>query len=532
MLLNARVLRRSPRLPARILLGIQDITDILQFQTEARKAAERFKLLFERSPLPKWLIDLDTLRFIDVNEAAIEHYGYSRDEFLQMSMFDLLAPEARAKVKAALGQPPHRPPEKETLRHCKKSGELIDVEIRANQIELDGKRAWLASINDVTELRRAEKANRDADRRKDEFLAVLAHELRGPLAPLGYALEIAKRNPKDSESVRQMGDMMRRQLGLMTRLIDDLLDVSRISRGKLELRRQEVELRDVIGQAVELSRPMIDAAEQQLTVTLPPQPLYLLADVIRLTQVFANLLNNASKFCEPKGRIWLTAEHLDGAVVVSVKDSGIGIPPDMLGRIFDMFTQVDRSKERKRGGLGIGLTLARQLVELHGGSVEALSEGAGRGSEFVVRLPCLIEGLNPETNAPSTSSPITANSRRVLVVDDNVDAANSLAMLLQMSGYQTHVAHDGIEAVEAAQTFKPDVVLLDIGLPRLNGYGAARRIREQPWGKNMLLIALTGWGQERDQQESEQAGFDAHLVKPVDTDNLMKVLAQSRPPVP
>jgi CheY-like chemotaxis protein len=282
---------------------------------------------------------------------------------------------------------------------------------------------------------------------------------------------------------------------------------------------------------VESLCPAIESAKHDLTVKLPDQPLYVDGDRARLVQMFANLLSNACKYSEPGSQISLTAEQQGADVIVSVKDAGIGILPEMLPKIFDMFTQVDRSSERSQGGLGIGLTLVRQLAQMHGGSVTAFSEGPGRGSEFVVRLPVLIEMPKPQLREATASEPDSTTARRILVVDDNKDSADSLAMVLKMSGHDAHTAHDGLEAVEAAATFKPDVMLLDIGLPKLNGYEVARRIREQPWGKAIMLIALTGWGQNEDRRKSREAGFDAHLVKPVDHAALSKLLAELRPPV-
>ena len=324
---------------------------------------------------------------------------------------------------------------------------------------------------------------------------------------------------------------MDRQLGHMTRLVDDLLDVSRISRGRMELKRERVELASVVYQSVEACRPLAECAKHEVTVTLPPEPIYLHADPVRLAQVFGNLLNNACKYTEVGGRIGLTAELAGGGrqppeVVVKVKDSGIGIPPDQLDSIFGMFTQVDRTLERSQGGLGIGLTLAKRLVEMHGGSIQAFSEGIGQGSEFVVRLPILIDNRRrPQPSGPTGNEQPAPTARRVLVVDDNRDSAASLAMLLELAGNETYTAHDGLEAVQAAESFRPDVVLLDIGLPKLNGRDAARRIREQPWGTNMVLVALTGWGQDEDRRRSKEAGFDYHLVKPVNYADLNKLLA-------
>ncbi|MGH2626539.1 MAG: hybrid sensor histidine kinase/response regulator, partial [Anaerolineales bacterium] len=299
-------------------------------------------------------------------------------------------------------------------------------------------------------------------------------------------------------------------------------DVSRITQGKLELRKERVELASVIYQSVEVCRPLAEYAKHELNVSLPPEAIYLYADPVRLAQVFCNLLNNACKYTEPGGRIWLTAERRSNDLMVNVKDTGVGIPPDKLGSVFEMFTQIDRSLERSQGGLGIGLTLVKRLVQMHGGSVEAYSEGPGRGSEFVVRLPILIEKAKAKTPT-AEQTPMTAH--RILIVDDNRDAATSLATLLKLTGNETQTAHDGLEAVEAAAMFRPDVMLLDIGLPKLNGYDACRRIREQPWGRNMVLVALTGWGQDDDRRQSKDAGFDHHMVKPVDLDALMKLLA-------
>jgi signal transduction histidine kinase len=372
--------------------------------------------------------------------------------------------------------------------------------------------------------RDASEALRDADRRKDEFLAVLSHELRGPLAPLGNMLKVLRRADGEPELTRQAHATMERQLAHLVRLVDDLLDISRITRNKMELRKERVELAGILHQGLEACRPQAEEFRHDITVRLPPEPIYLNADPVRLGQVFQNLLHNACKYTEPAGRIRLTAERQEGDVVVTVQDSGLGIPPDKLASIFDMFTQVDGSRERAQGGLGIGLTLVKRLVEMHDGTVEARSEGPGRGSAFVVRLPVLTEGPKPAAHATAAARERAAVARRMLVVDDNPDSAESLSMLLQVSGHETATAHDGLEALAEAERFRPEVVLLDIGLPLLNGYDAARRIREQPWGKDMVLVALTGWGQEEDRRKSKEAGFDLHLVKPVDLDLLMERL--------
>ena len=367
---------------------------------------------------------------------------------------------------------------------------------------------------------------RENDRRKDEFLATLAHELRNPLAPIRNSLQVMRLAGADRAAMDGSRAMIERQVQQMVRLVDDLLDISRISRGKMELRRQRVDLATVIAGAVETSRPLIERMGHTLSVTLPPEPVHLHGDLTRLAQVFLNLLNNAAKYSEPGGQITLAAETRGVEVIVSVRDTGIGIPADMLPRIFDIFTQVDRSLERSQGGLGIGLTLVKRLTEMHGGDIVALSDGPGRGSEFVVRLPILPESAGQEAVPLATMSPALPG-RRILVVDDNRDSADSLTLILGMLGNEVRTAYDGVEAVESAAAFRPELVFLDIGLPRLNGYDAARRIRQQPGGATMTLVALTGWGQEDDRRRSREAGFDHHLVKPVDPLELERLLGEA-----
>jgi signal transduction histidine kinase len=372
--------------------------------------------------------------------------------------------------------------------------------------------------------RAAEEANRQADRRKDEFLATLAHELRNPLAPIGNALQLIQYAEGDASMLRQARDTMQRQFSQMVRLVDDLLDVSRVTRDKLELRKERAELQSVIFQAVETTRSLAEGAGQELRVELPQDPIWLEADPVRLSQVFNNLLNNACKFSEPGGKISIAAERQNGDVVVTVKDSGIGIASDKLGSIFEMFEQIDKSLERTRSGLGIGLTLVKRLIELHDGSIAARSEGLGRGSEFIVRLPLLQEESRPAPAAPASRGAAT-KSRRILVTDDNRDAANSLAMLLKLGGHQVDTAYDGIEAIQKAETYRPEVILLDIGLPGKNGYEVCRSIRQEPWGKDIRIVAVTGWGQEQDRRNTRDAGFDHHLVKPVTAGALNEALA-------
>jgi signal transduction histidine kinase len=372
--------------------------------------------------------------------------------------------------------------------------------------------------------RAAERELREADLRKNEFLATLSHELRNPLAPLRNTLEIMKRADAGSELLDQARATMERQLSSLVRLVDDLLDVSRITRNNLELRTQRVELASVIHHALETCRPLAEDFEHELIVELPPEPIYLDADPVRLAQVFSNLCHNACKYSERRGRVEVKAVRDGDEVVLSVKDQGLGIPAEQLERIFEMFAQVDSTLERSRGGLGIGLTLAKRLVEMHGGTITAHSEGRGRGSEFVVRLPILAAETVVAVAGSPTIDGAPASARRILVVDDNPDAAGSLAELLRMTGNETHVANDGLAAIEAADRLRPEVILLDIGLPKLNGYDVCRRIRAHLWGRQVAMVALTGWGQEEDRNRSREAGFDGHLVKPVDYRALMELL--------
>ena len=370
----------------------------------------------------------------------------------------------------------------------------------------------------------------DADRRKNEFLAMLAHELRNPLAPITNAVRaIQLRQPGDEHTVQVAADLLDRQVRQVSRLVNDLLDISRISRGNIELRRARIALGPVVDEAIETVRPLLTRMGHVLTTALPPEPLYVDGDAGRLSQVIGNLLGNAGKFTDKGGRLSIAVTREHHQAVIRVRDNGIGIAPEHLGRLFEMFVQVDTSLERSRDGLGIGLTLVKTLVELHGGAIEARSDGLGRGSEFIIRLAALPAEAEPHTADVSPAAAAASGARRVLVVDDSHDAAESLAMLLEFEGHETHQAHDGADAVTAAERVRPDVVLMDISLPILNGYEACRRIRAHSWGEAMVLVAITGWGQEDDREQSRNAGFDRHLVKPIDHDELLQIITASRP---
>jgi PAS domain S-box-containing protein len=379
---------------------------------------------------------------------------------------------------------------------------------------------FVAAITNITDRKRAEEGLREADRKKSEFIATLAHELRNPLAPISSGLRVMRTTGGNHEKTQQM---MERQVQHMVRLVDDLMDVSRISQGKLTLQKERIDLAAVLNSAVETSRPDIEKAGQQLSLQLPPQPIIVEADAVRLSQVFTNLLNNAAKYSDRHGLIRLAVKLQGSSAVVSVRDEGIGIAGDQLPHIFKMFSQVDRSIERSRGGLGIGLSLVSRLVDMHGGTIEAHSEGLGKGSEFIVKLP-ILAGASPAQPKPSRDYASMKSSLRVLVVDDNRDSADTLAMVLQLSGNETQVSYDGEQALRAYDTFRPDVMLLDIGMPTLSGHEICRRIRSKPCGKNVVMIAQTGWGQDEDRKMTHEAGFDHHMTKPVSTDTIMKIL--------
>jgi signal transduction histidine kinase/ActR/RegA family two-component response regulator len=415
-------------------------------------------------------------------------------------------------------------------------GEVGVAEMRVVDTEWEGEPALLASLRDISDRKRLEDELRQkvselalADQRKDEFLAMLAHELRNPLAPILNAVHIMRLRGDDRVLREKMRDVVEQQVRCMARLVDDLLDVSRITRGKIQLRFEPVSLSSLIHRSIETVRPHLSAKQQELRVTLPDEPARLWADPVRLEQVLNNLLNNAVKYTDKRGVIELVAERRGDEVEIRIKDNGIGIAPEMQEAIFGLFTQVDQSLARSQGGLGIGLTLARNLVHMHQGRLTARSAGLGRGSEFIVTLPVSKEALDLVPESPAVATRTVGNVRRVLVVDDNLASADSLGLIIRLWGHECRVTHSGPEAIDEADVFRPDVVLLDIGLPGLDGYEVARELRRRPHLGDLVLIAMTGYGREEDRRRAREAGFNEHLVKPLDLDALELLLAQPDP---
>jgi PAS domain S-box-containing protein len=473
-------------------------------------------------------------RILSWNRGATRIFGYEPHEVIGKPITVIIPPELHSEEQQILEKlrRGERIEHFDTVR-VTKDGRRIDVSLTVSPVRAaDGTVIGASKVaRDISDrklgeqrLQQSEEALRQADKRKDEFLALLAHELRNPLAPIRYALAANRKSGHTLEQRRHADEIIERQVSHMSRLLDDLLDISRITRGALELKRARTELTSIIGAAIETARPIIDAKRHTLALDLPEQPLQLDADAVRLAQVFSNLLINAAKYTEPGGRIQLRAGQDERSVVVSVSDNGIGIAAEMLPQVFDMFFQSPSALGRAEGGLGVGLSLVRGLVKLHGGTVQARSEGPGAGSEFIVRLP--LQTAAPESlAADADAEAIPADvGLKVLVVDDNRDAADMCAMLLEASGHHVQTAYTGHQALELARTFRPHALLLDIGLPDVDGYKLAERLRATPWGRSAILIAVTGWGQEQDRQRAVDAGFDQHLVKPISAETVESLL--------
>lgn len=469
------------------------------------------------------------------NSGAERLFGYSAQEAIGKPITMVIPEDRQDEERVILDRLRHgeRIDHFETIRKAK-HGRLIDISLTISPIRDDNGEIVGASkvARDIAEQKRARRELQEADDRKNEFLALLAHELRNPLGPIRHAVKILRARTPTPDELQWATSIIDRQTEHMTRLVEDLLDVSRITRGTIELRRERVDIGAVLKAAVESSGTLIERSRHQLKVTPPTEPLYVDGDQTRLTQIVANLLDNAAKYTDPAGRIFLSAQREGDTVVIRVRDTGIGIPSEMLPRIFDMFTQAGLSVERAQGGLGVGLSLVDRLVRLHGGTVTAASAGAGKGSEFTVRLAATPAHRTATERNDGGQQPPADNHCRVLVVDDNQDSADSLAMLLRMLGHEVATANDGAAALTMAGDFRPEVAVLDIGLPKLNGYDLAKEIRQQPWGKDVVLVALTGWGQEQHRRRSAESGFNHHLTKPVEFDELQQIIAAADSSMP
>jgi PAS domain S-box-containing protein len=499
---------------------------IAQSQRDARRQRARLEAMFGQAAAGLGLTDCDG-RFTRVNRRLIELVGQSGHATLSLNCADLTSADDRTRTIRAI----HEICAGEIAefsadsRYCRADGSIVWLHVsiaplRDENEVIDG---LIVIVEDITDRRQAEDALRLADQQKDDFLALLSHELRNPLAPIRTAVQLLKMRGNGDADGQRLHGVIDRQVQHLVRLVDDLLDVSRVLRGKVDLNPDTIDLASVIAIAVETVRPLVDAQRQELNVHVPEHALAVHGDQVRLAQVIGNLLNNASKYTPRGGTITLGASEESGNVVVRVADTGAGIPAEILPTIFEPFVQADRSLQRAQGGLGIGLTLVKKIVDLHGGSVSASSPGPGQGSEFVVRLPSVRATALRVDNAPSSQGPASAARRRILVVDDNTDAADSLDMLLTSLGHEVAVARDGLDAVARTLNWRPDVVLLDIGLPGMSGYDVAselKRTLETP----PTLIAITGYGQASDRQRAIAAGFDEHLVKPVDTTVLRTIL--------
>jgi PAS domain S-box-containing protein len=495
-----------------------------------RKSDERYQLAVRGSSAGLWDWDVaaDTMFYSPRFKAAL---GYTDQEFpdLPSSLMNVMHDEDRPTVRQTLRN--HLSEDFPYQVECRlrlKSGEWRWFLVTGMaQRDTDGRAFRVAgSLIDVTERKLAEQVLHEANRAKDEFIATLAHELRNPLAPIRTGLEILKKDKANGAASERARDTMERQLAHMIRLIDDLLDISRINSGKIRIETGPTRLSAAIESAVEISRPAIEARGHHLDVDVAGN-IEMIADATRLAQTLGNLLNNAAKYTPPQGRIRLKAWQEDTTAVIEISDNGVGIAPEMLDKVFALFTQVGRTLDRAQGGLGIGLYLVRSLVELHGGTVTAASEGTGRGSVFTVRMPCLLQPAAPAGEAQQPLAPEAGEpGLKVLVVDDNVDAAETLATVLEMTGRRTRTVHEGAQVLEAARDFSPDVVLLDIGLPGMSGYEVARQLRADPKFSHTVLMAVTGWGSEDDRRRSKAAGFDEHLTKPVDLAALEPLLCR------
>jgi PAS domain S-box-containing protein len=521
-----------------VVLVFRDVSERRKAERALRESEERFRLLVEgthdyaifmldpRGNVVSWNTGAERIKGYKAEEIVGKHFS----AFYPKEATDKGFPDAELTTAAAEGR------FEDLGWRVRKDGSQFwaNVVITALRDEAGNLRGFSKITRDLTERHQLERAKlqaevmADLNRRKDEFLAMLSHELRNPLAAILNALHLLRLQKYEDPIQQRARGMIERQVAQLTRLVDDLLEVSRITSGRIRLQQEYVHLRGIVDRAVDVVRPLITQRQHELSVSLPPEPVWLLADPTRTEQVVVNLLCNAAKYTEERGRVWLTVRQEGDEAVLRVRDSGVGISPDLLPRIFDLFTQADRSLDRAQGGLGVGLTVVQRVVEMHGGRVEASSAGLGHGSEFTVRLPV----APPPTGQPPAGSAKAgepaAHPLRVLVVDDDVDTADSAALLLRQSGHHVREAYSGNAALESALAFRPDVVLLDIGLPEMDGYEVALRIRQNPIHNNVQLIAVSGYGQEADKQRSKEAGFDEHAVKPLDPQKLLELIITRR----
>ena len=485
---------------------------------------ERLRLAHVVAQLGTWEWDPET-RAAYLSPEGCELFGCPRDAPPYEYWLAHIDPHDRPAVMRSASECISRGSVEIEYRYRHPTRGLRWIYSKSGMVDYAGQRCMVGISLDVTERRQAEEALKEVNRRKDEFLAMLAHELRNPLAPIRNAAQILHLHATDRPELQWARSVIDRQTRHLVRLVDDLLDVSRMVRGQIVLQKSTIDLNEIVRHAVETSRPLIRARKHRLSVKMPSQTVRIEGDLTRLAQVLANLLNNAAKYTDEGGQIWLEGEVIGQSVELRVRDTGPGIAPSLLPRVFDLFTQAERTLDRAQGGLGIGLTLVKRLVEMHGGTVEARSPGLGKGAEFIVRLPISDSGADQaRSRAEQETGTTSAQGLKVLVVDDNVDAAESMAMLLSMEGYNTQTVHSAQAALDAASRFKPDVVLLDIGLPEMDGYEVARRLRKENVISRMRLVAITGYGQPADRERTEAAGFDRHLVKPVEPDDLHELL--------
>src|SRR5688572_26329070 len=517
-----------------IQANIRDITERKQAAYKFEVSESRSRRLFETAQDAILILDADTGKIFDANPFIKEMLGYSQEELVgkelwQIGLFrDKSESQAAFRKLQAQGYIRYEDLPLET-----KQGQRIEVEFVSNIYQVDHRQVIQCNIRDITKRSRLERQTHEQAEalaelhlRKDEFLAMLSHELRNPLSAIFNALHILRLEDTENPIQQKAKIVLERQVGQLAHLIDDLLEVSRVITGRIQLHQELLEMRGIVERAIESARPLINQRNHELSVSLPAEPIWLQADPTRLEQVVVNLLNNAAKYTDDGGQMRLTAQQEGGEVVLLVRDNGAGIAPELLPRIFDLFTQADRTLDRSQGGLGIGLSLVQKLVELHSGKVSAHSAGLGQGSEFMVRLPTLSTAGQRIAPAPIERGELSTQTARVLVVDDNVDVADMIVMLLQLFGHKAKAAYSGQSALETATEYKPDVVLLDIGMPDMNGYEVAQQLRRQPQTKDVRLIAMTGYGQDSDRQRSQEAGCEHHLVKPVDPQKLQDLLAR------